>query len=313
MPKGKAVQEIRGVFAALATPRRLNSTEIDSAAFFDYQDAVVRAGVDGVVLFGSTGEFVHFSVADRIQAVSLLMKRGRVPLLVNVSHSTLEGTLAIAESALMAGAAGLLVMPPYFYRYSEGQLHAFFSEVAQLLPGESRLLLYNLPFFTNPLSFPLIERLLHSGQYAGIKDSSGEYELFQQLSALRREHPFIWFAGNELLFLQARRANADGIISGVAGALPELLVALDRSITAGDPDSASALNRLLTDFLTWLERFPATVAIKQAAAVRGWKLNHSAFGFDEATNRDIKLFRSWLEKWLPLMLSECAQRSAMKA
>jgi dihydrodipicolinate synthase/N-acetylneuraminate lyase len=313
MAKGKAVQEIRGVFAALATPRRLNSTEVDSAAFFDYQDAIVRAGVDGVVLFGSTGEFVHFSVADRVQAVSLLAKRSRAPLLVNVSHSTLEGTLAIAESALMAGVAGLLVMPPYFYRYSEGQLHAFFTKLAQLLPGESRLFLYNLPSFTNPLSFASIEPLLRSGAYAGIKDSSGEHELFQQLSVLRRDHAFIWFAGNESLFLQARSANADGVISGVAGALPELLVAMDRAITARDQGAAAALNHFLSEFLAWVEKLPATVAIKQAAAIRGWKLNHTAFGFDEATNSDIKLFRSWLENWLPRMLSECAERSAVRA
>lgn len=311
MPNRKPPQAIRGVYAALATPRRPNSTEVDTAAFFDYQDAIVRTGVDGVVLFGSTGEFVHFDISDRMRAVSMLAKRARVPVLVNVSHSTLDGTLTLAESALIAGVAGLLVMPPYFYRYTEAQLFAYFDEIPRLLPSQTRLFLYNLPFFTNSPSFPLLEALLRSERYAGIKDSSGDRELFQNLRTLHDTHPFIWFAGNESLFLEARSAGADGVISGVAGAVPELIVAMDRAISNHAGDHAAGLNQLLFEFLNWLEKFPATVAIKQAAAVRGWKLNHSAFGFDDRTNNDMAAFRGWLKEWLPGLLTAASREPAV--
>src|SRR5581483_10182315 len=225
MPIANAPQTTRGVYAALATPCRANSTEIDTAAFFDYLDAVVQAGTDGLVLFGSTGEFIHFDLADRMQAVSLVNKRSRVPILVNVSHSTIEGTLKLAESAIAAEAAGLLAMPPYFYRYSDAQLLAFYEQFAELAGSGTCLFLYNLPFFTNPLSFTVIRSLLASGRYAGIKDSSGDPDLFRQLRGLHAEHPFIWFVGNEALYLEARSSGANGIVSGVAGALPELIVA----------------------------------------------------------------------------------------
>src|SRR6185437_721443 len=49
-----------GLYAALVTPRRADSLEADAAALLEYLDAVTAAGVDGLVLFGSTGEFVHF-------------------------------------------------------------------------------------------------------------------------------------------------------------------------------------------------------------------------------------------------------------
>src|SRR5437763_11073546 len=104
-----------GVYAALGTPRRPNSTEADGAAMLDYLDAVVQAGVDGLVLFGSTGEFVHFEIEERTRVVSLAIRRSRVPVLVNVSHSTLAGSVELAENASDAGASGLLLMPPYFY------------------------------------------------------------------------------------------------------------------------------------------------------------------------------------------------------
>jgi dihydrodipicolinate synthase/N-acetylneuraminate lyase len=313
MAQPKSLDPIRGVFAALATPRRPNSTEVDTAAFFDYQDAVVRARVDGLVLFGATGEFVHFDISDRMRAVSLLRKRVRVPLLINISHSTLEGTLALAESALSAEVAGLLVMPPYFYRYSEAQLLAFYQRFAERINSRGCLFLYNLPFFTNPLSYEVIERLLLSGMYAGIKDSSGDRALFQHLRALHANHPFVWLAGHESLYLEARTAGAAGTVSGIAGALPELIVAIDRAVAANALRKASRLNAFLHEFLLWLNRFPGTIAIKEAAALRGWKVGHRAFPFDEQTNADIKAFHGWLQEWLPKVLAECAEPAAARA
>ena len=313
MPKPKPPKPICGVFAALATPRRRNSTEIDTAAFFDYQDAVLRAGVDGLVLFGSTGEFVHFDIAARTQAVSLLSKRIRAPVLVNVSHSTLEGAVALAESALSVEVAGLLVMPPYFYRYTDAQLLGFYEQFAQVIERRTNLFLYNLPFFTNSLSYAVIESLLSSGLYAGIKDSSGERELFQQLKGLHASNRFIWLAGNESLYFETRAAGAEGTVSGVAGAIPELIVAIDRAVSGNALSQAERLNGFLNEFLVWVDRFPATIAVKQAAVVRGWKLDHAAFRLDETTNSEIKTFHRWLENWLPRVLAECTEIAAARA
>src|SRR5579884_955324 len=312
MPTPKSPKPIRGVFAALATPRRSESNEIDTAAFFDYQDAIMRAEVDGLVLFGATGEFVHFDISDRMQTVSLMTKRSRVPVLVNISHSTLDGALALAESTMNSDIAGLLVMPPYFYRYSDEQILAFFEQFARAIDGRTSLFLYNLPLFTNPISYRVIEALLGSGAYAGIKDSSGDRELLRQLHALHARNPFVWLAGNECLYVKARQAGAEGTISGVAGAVPELIVAIDRAVAAGAPEQTARLNGLLMEFLDWLNRFPATVAIKQTAVARGWKLNHSAFPFDTGTARDVEAFRRWLNEWLPRVLAECERIGAAR-
>ena len=124
-------QLAQGVYAALATPRRKNLAAPDTAAFLDYLDAVARTGVNGLVLFGATGEFIHFDMADRILALNLAMKRSRVPVIVNVSHSTLDGALALAEDAIDRGASGLLILAPYFYKYEDGDLEEFFLRFSQ--------------------------------------------------------------------------------------------------------------------------------------------------------------------------------------
>lgn len=301
-----------GVYAALLTPRRPQTIEADAATLLDYLDRVIQAGVDGLVLFGSTGEFIHFDAAERMRVLALAIRRSRVPVLVNVSHSTLAGAIALAENAVKAGAAGLLLMPPYFYRYNDQQIAAFYSAFAKELAGRAALYLYNLPIFTNAIPPPAADELLRSSTYIGIKDSTFDWSTFERLTTLRANLDFSLLVGNEVLYLRGRIAGADGIVSGVAAALPELLVALERAIRASDLDRAQRLNARLEEFLVYVNKFPATAAIKQTAAARGWHLGDSAVPLDEHTRQEFTVFQRWLDEWLPNVLSECTEARAMR-
>jgi 4-hydroxy-tetrahydrodipicolinate synthase len=294
-----------GVYAALATPRRPNSIEGDAAALLDYLDAVVHTGVDGLVLFGSTGEFVHFDVGERMRLLMFAVRRSRVPVLVNVSHSTLAGAVELAEHSVDVGAAGVLLMPPYFYSYGDGQLARFYEDFVQLLGSKVPIYLYNLPSFTNRISDELAAGLLSSGDFAGIKDSTGDWQTFETLSALQAKRPFKLLVGNESLYLRARVGGAHGIVSGVAAAVPELVVAMDAAIRNSKLDRAQQLNVRLQEFLDWSGKFPPTVGIKQAAAARGWKHEELAVPLDESTAEILSAFRQWLRNWLPMVFSEC--------
>jgi dihydrodipicolinate synthase/N-acetylneuraminate lyase len=303
MKQKRKVDLAAGVYAALATPRRRASVEADTAALLDYLDVIVRAGVNGLVLFGSTGEFVHFDTTERMRVCSLAIKRSRAPVLVNVSHSTLDGALLLAESACGSGASGLMLMPPYFYRYNDHQIADFYMQFVQEFGGQLPVYLYNLPFFTNPISPEVAAPLLETGLFAGIKDSSGDWGRFENLLAVRRVREFRLLAGHESIYLKARLEGADGIVSGVAAAVPELMIALDRAASAQDLTRAQRLNERLLEFLPWVERFPSTVAIKQAAVARGWKQQHLAVPVDAAK---IDEYHAWLSEWLPQVLRECA-------
>ena len=307
MAKSKQVPPPSGVYAALATPRRPETVEADVAALLDYIDTVVHSGVDGLVLLGSTGEFVHFDLAERVRVFSLAIKRSRVPVLVNVSHPALAGAIELAENAIIAEAAGVLIMPPYFYHYSDAQLLEFYRQFARAIGGQTRIYLYNVPLFTNPISGSLAIHLLGTGAFAGIKDSSGDWPLFETLRDLRDKMAFTLLVGSESIYLRSRSAGADGIVSGVAAAIPELFVAIERAIRSHDCERAMRLNARLEEFTRWIEKFPATVGIKQAAVARGWKLNEFAFPLDDDTQAELAGFHHWLRGWLPGMLSECSE------
>jgi 4-hydroxy-tetrahydrodipicolinate synthase len=293
----------------LATPRRPNSIGADTATLFDYLDAVAKAGVDGFVLFGATGEFIHFNTEQRALVASLAIKRSRIPVLVNVSHSSLDGALELGHAAADHGANGVMLMPPYFYHYSDRDIFAYYSRFFGALADRIPIYLYNLPSFTDPLSAELATRLLTEIPLAGIKDSSGNWDLFETLSQLREQRDFRLFAGHEAIYRRARASGADGAISGVAAAMPELMVALDRAIVAGRQQRAAELDGYVQEMLVWLGRFPATVGIKQAAVARGWKQDHFATPADPALLAE---YRAWLSTWIPGALAECAAPGVAK-
>src|SRR5713226_4174535 len=102
-PKASAGGPLEGVIVAAVTPRRANGHSMDLGATLELLDFLGGSRANGIALLGSTGEFVHFALDDRSHMVNLAAKRSRLPLLVNVSDSTLDGAVELAREA---GAAG---------------------------------------------------------------------------------------------------------------------------------------------------------------------------------------------------------------
>lgn len=296
---------VSGVYAAAITPRR-EGPGIDLAGVFDLLDFLGRGGVDGIALMGSTGEFLHFPVIERCRLISLAARRSRVPILAGVSHSTFDGALALAREAAIAGAAGVLLMPPYFFAYTQDDLRHFYLHFAEALKGAVPIFLYNIPAYTTAISAPLAIELLATGLFAGIKDSTASWDEFEALRAARERCPFTLMAGQDVLYARARLVGADGVISGIASAIPELHVALDRALLAGQAERAEALDRRLQEFVAWIAEFPAPVAIREAVAMRGMHPGPPAAPPGPEARRKLAQFGEWFRAWLPEMLRECA-------
>src|SRR6266849_4755340 len=115
---------LKGVLVAAVTPRRAQGHSIDLAATLEMIDFLGNSGVSGIALLGSTGEFVHFALDDRRHMLNFAARRSRVPLLVNVSPSTLDGAMELAREAADAGVAGVLLMPPYYFRYKDEEIRS---------------------------------------------------------------------------------------------------------------------------------------------------------------------------------------------
>ncbi len=165
------------------------------------------------------------------------------------------------------------------------------------------LLLYNIPVFTSPLAPATIAELIAYG-YAGVKDSGGRWDAFDETRRLCADRGCSILAGNDRLFARARAAGAHGVVSGVASAVPELLVALNEAVVAGNTERAALLDRRLDEFLDRFDQLPVPMAIREAAAVRGIKTGPGALRPDVTLSATLAAFRDWFESWLPEVLKQ---------
>ena len=294
------------MIAAAVSPRRAHEDSIDLAATLELVDFLGDRGCNAIALLGSTGEFVHFAADDRRHMFRFAAKRSRVPLLVNVSHSTLDAAVDLARDAAEDGVAGVMIMPPYYFRYEQPEIRAFLLEFAKQIGGIVPIYLYNIPMFTNPLAVETAAELLETGLYAGIKDSSGDAAYLAALPASVGEFEIRRFVGNEILFTEARIGGMSGTISATAGVIPELLVAIDRAICSGDHARARSLDRYLQEFQEQVKMFPLPVAMVEALRVRKQKMGAFAGPMSESTSRRLAEFKDWFAGWLPDVLRKSA-------
>jgi 4-hydroxy-tetrahydrodipicolinate synthase len=291
--------DLAGVFASAITPRRADSQDPDVSGLLDLLDFLSDSGANGICLFGATGEFLNYSFSERQRLVYLAVKRSRVPLMVGVSHSTIAGSIQLADEAISSGADALILMPPYFFRYSQREIEEFYVQFAKETGDAVPLLIHNFPQVTSSLELDLVCKLIDTGRFSGIKDSSGDWPFFEQLLEFRRARPFALFTSDDRTAAAALRAGADGLISGVACAVPELLTGLARAVSSGDAAQADALNARLLEFIEWTEKFPFPIAIKRAVELRGQKSSPPLTPLALETKQALDEFSAWFTAWLP--------------
>jgi len=200
---------MRGIIAASVTPRRAGESGCDLGALLEIVDFLCTAGVDGTLLFGSTGEFPVFDADDRARALSLAVKRSRCPIYANVSHATLEAAILLGEEAAECGAAGVLVMPPIYFRYDQESVREYMLRFLEAVGRWTPVYLYNIPLFTTAMEAATVSQLLAQG-FSGIKDSSGDWDLLQEILASPAARGKSILTGSETLYQRARLAGALG-------------------------------------------------------------------------------------------------------
>ncbi|HEY3825489.1 MAG TPA: dihydrodipicolinate synthase family protein [Bryobacteraceae bacterium] len=290
--------ELAGVFASAITPRRGDSQDPDFSGLLDLLDFLTGGGVKGICLFGAAGEFLNYNFSERQRLVYLAVKRSRVPLIVGISHSTLAGAVQLADEAVASGADGLILMPPHFYPHSQCEIEEFYLQFAKEASDAVPILLHNLPQCTSALEIETMRKLIDTGRFAGIEDSSGDWEHFSRLLAMKHDRPFALFCGADTLAARALAAGADGVISAAACAVPELVVALAKAVSARDEAKAGILNERLLEFVQWSNRFPFPVAIKRAVELRGQKSAPPLTPLAPETKQALIEFSTWFSGWV---------------
>jgi len=260
---------LRGIFSAMITPFDANEN-IDERAFAVLLNWVIDKGVDGVFVVSSTGESwaLSFEEKTRLFRLTVAVVHKRVPVIAGVGAASTREAIRLAEAAAAAGAEYLCAAPPSFVRPTQDELFAHYSALAQATPLP--LLLYNIPMLAgNVIGTPVVRKLAERfPTVAGIKDSSGDLTLLNDLLVQRRGD-FSVFTGIDTLLLPGLLAGGQGAILGSANVCPELALEIVRLFDAGRLAEARAVQNRLTRFwlVMGLGSFPAPV--KAAMELRG--------------------------------------------
>ncbi len=227
IPRAASGKPFRGVFAASVTPMKA-SQEIDFPRLADFIDYLVRAGLDGLVPLGSTGEYYALSAdeRERVLRATLEVVAGRVPVVAGANAGSTRDVIAFARQAEQLGCAGVMLAAPYYSLPRPEELFTHFRAVNNSIGLP--IVLYNYPGRTGVDMPPeFIERLAVLRNVRYVKESTGEMPRITEL--LRRCGDRLGvFCGCDTIALESLMVGAIGWIGGVANVLPEAHAALFR-------------------------------------------------------------------------------------
>lgn len=287
-------KHVQGVYAAVLTPRSLHG-DVDVPAFTAVIRFLVEKGVRRFAINGATGEFCLTTPTQLellLATVKVVCREAEV--LCGVGGAGTVQSRELAAIAERAGVHGLLLPMPYFFPYDQQDLAAFSREIA----GNVSLpvLLYNLPQFTTGLDAQTVCDLCRSvPNIIGIKDSSGSLDI---LRALRAQVPEACrIVGNDQALAPALEESlCDGVVSGVACVVPELVQAL-YSQPAGSSDFAQRSSQL-DELLEQLSQFPTPWGLKWIAEERGLLSAGFALPLTQQRRTGGATLRQWCRTWL---------------
>ena len=241
----------RGIYSAVPTPFQA-SGDLDLERLLDLMawqldpcgDSVDRGerGVQGFVIYGTTGESPTLTLAEREQITRAAVARfPTVEMIAGVGSNSTTGSVELATQARAWGASGGLVVTPYYNKPSQEGLYRHFATIAEATP-EWPLILYVVPGRASvSLDVEVVEKLLRNYPHiVGVKDATADLAYAAELLSCCGERAHV-LSGDDPTALAAWSLGMQGSISVVSNLIPSTFATLWAHHTRGERDAARRL------------------------------------------------------------------------
>ncbi|MEO0018453.1 MAG: hypothetical protein RLZZ522_1736 [Verrucomicrobiota bacterium] len=267
-PSTKAA--FRGVFVALITPMKANG-EIDFTNLANQVNAMIAAGIHGLIPMGSTGEFYALTRDERRAVIQATLKAaaGRIPIVAGTNASSTAEVIACSREAEELGCDGVMLAPPFYSLPTPDELFAHFKAVNQAI--NIPIMLYNYPGRTGvDMSPDFINRLASLKNVRYIKESTGDTTRISTLLRTCGKRIGV-FCGGDAIAFEGLALGAVGWVGGIANVIPREHVELYQLIAEqGDFDAARKLFFKILPFIQLIENGGKyTQWVKAACALVG--------------------------------------------
>lgn len=249
------MHKFSGVIPPVVSPMK-SADQLDVESVDRVVEHLIQGGVSGLFVLGTTGEGPSLTYQMRYEMVERTCDqvRGRVPVLVGVTDTSLAESIALAEHAATCGAAAIVAAAPFYFDVSQSALEAWFRELADRSPLP--VMLYNMPSCVGVTLDPgIVDSLSNHPNVAGIKDSGGDWTYFQQLCDKHRDRAdFVIFIGPEELLAEAVAAGANGGVCGGANLLPQVYSRLYSAAIRNDITEIAHWKQAIADMFACVYR-----------------------------------------------------------
>jgi 4-hydroxy-tetrahydrodipicolinate synthase len=261
--------QFEGIYTPLVTPY-YDDFSLNEEALAQTVEHLITAGVHGIIVAGSTGEYYAQTTEERIEMMSRCkdLIGDRVPMIIGTGAIRTEDSIVFAEAAVAAGADALLVAtPPYAYPTGrEIALHALAIDRAANLP----VMLYNYPGrMSVNMDEETLDRLGRSPNFCAIKESSGD---INRVHMLARDYPHIALScGMDDQALEFFAWGARSWVCAGSNFAPEAHIALYQACAVeGDFTKGRAIMSAMMPLMSVLEQGGKFVqCIKHGMSARG--------------------------------------------
>jgi 4-hydroxy-tetrahydrodipicolinate synthase len=257
----------KGVITALVTPFRGDA--IDEEALRRLVDEQIRAGIDGFVPVGTTGESPTVSVEEHIRIIKIVVEetRKRVPVIAGTGANSTREAIELTIEARAVGADATLQVTPYYNRPTQDGLFRHFKAVADAagLP----IVVYNVPGRTGCDLLPeTMARLCEVPLVVGIKEATGSAQRAAQIIS-RVGDRMVVLSGDDATAFPLYVLGAHGCISVVSNVAPADMAAMWDAAAAGDWKKARDLHYKVFPLSEGLFIEANPIPVKAALAMMG--------------------------------------------
>lgn len=241
-----------GLGVALVTPFKADKS-IDFGALERLVDFQIEAGVDFLVVLGTTGETPTLSRQEQQQVREFIRSRveGRVPLVLGLGGNNTSAVTDDLRSLDLTGFDAILSVVPHYNKPSQEGIYQHFAEIARKSPIP--VLLYNVPGRTGVnMTAETCLRLAHEfPNIIGVKEASGNFVQIEEIIKNKPDH-FQVISGDDGITYPLMTLGARGVISVIGNAFPKEFGKMVRKCLAGDFKGALPLHFQFTELFNLL-------------------------------------------------------------
>lgn len=261
-----------GVATAIITP--LNESGIDFEQFGKMIDWQIEAGVDAIVVAGTTGEGSTLTDAEHKDAIKYCVEKvaGRVPVIAGTGSNDTAYAIELSKYACEVGADALLLVTPYYNKATQKGLIESFKAVADV--STKPCILYNVPSRTGCNLLPeTVAELARHEKIVAIKEASGNLSQIAKLISLCGDSIDV-YSGNDDQIVPIMALGGKGVISVLSNVVPTKTAEMCRYMLEGNTAKGAELQLKYIELIDALFCEVNPIPVKAACAAMGYCDNY---------------------------------------